>query len=141
MEKILVPGSLKNGVSRSCGCLSREVARARNGANHPQYKNGRTNKDGYVLLTDRAHPNSNKRGRLLEHTAVMSKHLGRPILTGETVHHKNGIRDDNRIENLELRSHQHGKGAKVSDMVEFCMNYLRRYAPEKLVKETPCKSS
>lgn len=109
--------SLLYGSSRSCGCLSIDKARLRKGKNHPSYKNGRSNKEGYVQLLDHDHPNSNKRGRVLEHVAVMSEHIGRSIRPGETIHHKNGI------------------------MVAYCIEYLNQYAPEKLKKEMRCKSN
>lgn len=134
-------GTLKSGNTKSCGCLLKESARSRNGVNHPSYKNARWYRSGYVLLSDRHHPNANKKGVISEHVLVMVKYLGRPLKKGETIHHKNGIRDDNRIENLELRSGQHGQGAKVSDMIEFCVDYLKQYAPEKLVRKSKCNVS
>jgi hypothetical protein len=94
----------------------------------PSWKGGRTkNACGYIAVKIHGHPNANKLGYVLEHVKVMSDHLGRPIREGETVHHRNGIRDDNRLENLELWVSKHPSGQRVSDLVAFAKEILRDY--------------
>jgi hypothetical protein len=85
------------------------------------------NVHGYVVLGKSNHPNAMKNRRILEHILIMSKHLGRPIRKGETIHHKNGIRHDNRIENLELWNKKHKPGQRVSDMIPWCIEFLSEY--------------
>ena len=91
-------------------------------------------KQGYITIQLRNHPMANKTGYVYEHRLVMAEHLGRYLLPNETVHHKNGIRNDNRIENLELWSEAQPYGQRVEDKVKYAIEILEQYAPELLVK-------
>jgi HNH endonuclease len=82
---------------------------------------------GYIYINKVDHPNAQKRGRIYEHTFVMSRHIGRALRENETVHHKNGIRDDNRIENLELWHKGQPAGQRVEDKIKWCKEFLTEY--------------
>lgn len=64
----------------------------------------------------------------------MEQQLGRNLLPEETVHHINGVRADNRPENLELWSSSHPSGQRVSDKVEWALEMLALYAPDRIAQ-------
>ena len=88
----------------------------------------------YKYVAAFGHPNSDTKGWIAEHRLVMSEHLGRPLADGENVHHKNGDRLDNRLENLELWNTKQPKGQKIEDKIEYAIEILNQYAPH-LLKE------
>lgn len=80
-------------------------------------------RSGYVYVHS-----PGRRKRVLQHRVVMEQHIGRLLLPFENVHHRNGDRSDNRIENLELWSKSQPAGQRVADKIAWAQEILALYA-------------
>lgn len=124
-------GALKTRDAKHCFKCQENPGPPR-GAAHPNWKGGRHVDDhGYIKIRGYGHPRASN-GRVLEHTVVMEKHLGRYLLPGENVHHKNGNKKDNRLENLELWRTKQPFGQRVEDLIVYAEEILRTYKPRAL---------
>lgn len=116
-EKIIFARELKIGRSKSCGCS------LKNGRHRVPGIDKSINEQGYVRTTF-----NGKRG--VEHRYIMEQHLGRKLYPHENVHHINGIRHDNRLENLELWSKSQPAGQRVEDKIAWAKEILEQYGYE-----------
>lgn len=98
----------------------------------PMWRGGRKLVRGYALIYAPKHhtlliSKSPTRKYVFEHRVVMEEYLGRQLLPTENVHHKNGVRDDNRIENLELWAKFQPPGQRVADQIAHAIRFLESY--------------
>jgi hypothetical protein len=99
-------------------CASCVTQRERN----PNWRGGQIkHQQGYVMVRTK------DRGYVFQHRLVMEEHLGRELLPSENVHHKNGVRNDNSLDNLELWTTKQPSGQRVSDLVRWAEEVLTLY--------------
>lgn len=83
--------------------------------------------DGGYVVRHRRHPETNVSEMQYEHRIIMESVIGRPLLKHENVHHLNGVRHDNRPENLELWTRSQPAGQRVADKVAWAKEILALY--------------
>jgi len=122
----VVPSIAKIGKGKFC---SRQcVLQYSWGKNHWAWKEGKT-KDalGYIRAYKPNHPFSYKNGHILEHRLVMEKKLGRYLKPYEFIHHLNGIKDDNRLENLVLTNKNNHQRDNHPELLAKKIKYARSF--------------
>ena len=117
-EKILCScGGKMQPISKRC-----EKCHHLKGDKGTSWRGGRCHlKNGYVAVY------VDSRHYKFEHVLVMEKKLGRELFEGENVHHRNGVRNDNRPKNLELWIRPQPSGIRVLDAIKWAKEILRRY--------------
>ncbi len=114
--------------SRSC---ARKLDNERSGPRG--WKGGRSqHSSGYIKVLTKDHPRADSSGYVMEHIIVMERLLGRHLEPHERVHHKNGVRSDNRPENLELWLMKPGSmkdpaGQRLTDLIAHGVAYADRF--------------
>ena len=106
---------------------------AQRGNQNPNWRGGKTiDKKGYKLIKAKEHPR-NHNGYVFEHIMVMEGKIGRPLIAGENVHHVNGVRNDNRPENLELWTRPQPIGIRVVDAIIWAKDILATYGEDEKI--------
>ena len=86
------------------------------------------NAGGYIkIYVGPGAPGATKTGHIMEHRKVMQDMIGRPLIGAENVHHINGVKHDNRPENLELWSSSQPAGQRVDEKVAWAREMLALY--------------
>lgn len=123
---------LTSGNVKSCGCYNKEVAKSRmTGSNNFGWKGGlgSVNGHGYNVIKNGKHRNK------LEHRVVYEEYYGVKLTNTQNIHHKNGIKTDNRIGNLELWDSSQPLGQRVEDKIEYYHNLIMQYKDHPIYSE------
>ena len=93
--------SVSDKLSKRCRQCAGQFQR---GSEHPNWKGGRRNKDGYIYVLKPGYPRADNNGYVAEHIFIWETYYNKPLPKGWEVHHYNGIKNDNRPRNLFAKS-------------------------------------
>jgi predicted ribonuclease toxin of YeeF-YezG toxin-antitoxin module len=122
--------SIIKNVSKSCGCYRKTLYKENKfGMGNTNWKGGKViNSGGYIEIRF-----NNK--YVKEHRYVYEQHYGITLTLNQNIHHINGDRLDNRIENLELWDTSQPKGQRVEDKINFYFSLVEQYKNHPLYKD------
>lgn len=115
---------MHNARVKKYGTTDRETSSGR------QYGDGKRwhkSPHGYIVRFEPTNPQAGPNGQVYQHRHVMAGHLERPLKSHENVHHINGNRADNRIDNLELWTSWQPAGQRVSDLLDYARAIIAEY--------------
>lgn len=95
-----------------------ETQKGKRGKDSRAWKGGKTMIGGYVYIFQPSHPRALKTGYVAEHHLIMEQKIGRYLYPWEVVHHINGIKTDNRAENLELLPNRGKHNTRVQEIYQ-----------------------
>lgn len=101
-----------------------------------EYGHVRVTTQGYIVEHMPGHFSADADGRVLQHRRIMAEKLGRKLFSYENVHHLNGVRSDNRIENLELWVKRQPAGQRIQDLQTWALWILKEYPCDKFEMAT-----
>lgn len=101
--------------------------KTKSGRQYGEGKEWHKTPNGYIVRYEPTNPQASPNGQVYQHRHVVAKHLGRDLKPHENVHHINGNRSDNRIENLELWTSMQPPGQRVDDLVAYAKAILAEY--------------